>query len=456
VYAYDLGSGKLAQVTNVLTGAYMPAVSNDGRRLVYVGYHSKGFDLYELPLDPARYLPALDPPSDRLPPVEPGMSHAWPTEAYDPLPTLRPHAWTFKYGDGNFGKELQITTSGADVIGRHAFDLSIGVPTTTDAKLGAEPQLNANYYYNRLPFGFRFALFRDASLRNDYRYGNQSPLTTEHLNGVATGVSWAVPGEFDAQSVSLSYTIAKFSRELPVGSLADPFSYVTIDPDRGYIALLHLGYSYSNAFGTTYGISAENGFSIGLGLDEAAHALGSESTLTAISGVATAYRLMPWAEHHVLALALSGGTALGSYARRGLYATGGFVKDSLYDEFNGVIRQSSFVLRGYQPGKFVGTAYNLLNAEYRFPIWYADRGLSTLPIFLRTVRGVLFFDYGGAYDTLDVRRPFHLFHGSVGGEIWLDGVTSYFVQNNLRLGLARRLEGNKTSYQGYAVIVAGF
>jgi WD40-like Beta Propeller Repeat len=461
VYAYELATGKLAQVTNVLTGAYMPAISNDGKRLVYVGYHSKGFDLYELPLDPARFLAALDPPDDRLLPVEPGISHAWPTEAYSPLPTLRPHAWTFKYGDGNFGKELQITTSGSDVIGRHGFDLTISVPTTTDATLGAEPQASANYYYNRLPFAFRFSAFRGAALRRDYRYGLHSYsepgiVTTEHLNGITTGISWAVPGEFDGQSVSVSYTLANYNRDLPVGTRADPFSYVAGEPDRGYIALLHLGYAYSNVQSTVYGISGEKGFSIGLGFDEAAHALGSESTLTGFNGLATAYQLMPWGHHHVLALALSGGTSLGSYSRRGLYSTGGFVNDSLYDQFNSVVRQSSFVLRGYKPGQFIGTTYNLLNTEYRFPIWYADRGLSTLPAFLRTVSGVVFFDYGAAYDKLDDDHPFNAFRGSVGGELWIDGVTSYFIRNNLRFGVARRLFNGESGYQTYAVLVAGF
>ncbi len=454
VYAYEIATGKLAQVTNVRTGAYMPAVSNDGKRLAYVGYHSGGFDVYELPLDPQRYLPALDAPEDRLPAFEPGISHAWPVEEYDPLPTLRPHAWTAAYGDGTFGKTLTVTTTGSDAVGHHGFDLSLSIPTSLDS--GNEPQGSANYYYNRLPVLFRASAFRGASLRNDYRYGNQRPLTTEHLTGVSTGLSWGVPGEFDSQSVSLSYTIANYNRDLPVGATADPFSLVTVDPDRGYLGVVHLGYGYSSVQGTTYGISAEKGFSIGLGLDEAAHALGSNSTLTAFSGVATAYQLLPWGQHHVLAFGLSGGTSLGSYSRRGLYGTGGFVDQSLYDAYNSVVRQSAFVLRGYQPGQFVGTAYNLLNVEYRFPLLYADRGLSTLPVFLRTISGTLFFDFGGAYNTIDPKHPFNVLHGSVGGEIWLDGVTAYFMSNNLRLGFARGLDDEAKGFQTYAVLVAGF
>jgi hypothetical protein len=452
VYAYDLATHALAQVTNVLTGAYMPTVSSDGRSLVYMGYRSAGFDLFELPLDRARFLEAESLPDDRDPAVEPSLSHAWPVEAYNPLPTLRPHAWTAAYGPGTFGNALTVSTSGADAVGLHAFDASVTIPTTTNGEI----QGSADYAYNRLPFSFRTSVFRSASPRNDYRYGNQTPLTTEHLTGVTTGLSWFAPGEFDGQSLALSYTIADFSRDLPVGANADPYSLVTIDPDRGYLGILRLGYGYSNAESSAYAISAEKGLSLGLGIDEADPAIGSESTLTAIGGTLTAYQLLPWGQHHVLALGLSGGTSLGSYSRRGLYSTGGFVDQSLYDEYNSVVRQSAFVLRGYEPGQFVGTAYNLLNLEYRFPLIFADRGISTLPIFLRTLSGVLFFDYGGAYNSIDRAHPFNVFHGSLGGELWLDTITGYFMQSNLRLGLAHGLDKEAPGWKSYAVIVSGF
>jgi hypothetical protein len=452
VYAYELGSRKLTQVTNVLTGAYMPAISNDGRRMVYVGYGSYGFDLYDLPLEPSRFLPAREPSDARLPAFEPSISHSWPVESYNPLPTLRPRSWTFAYGPGTFGNTLTLATKGSDAIGRHAFDAALTIPTAENSEIGA----SANYAYNRLPFSFRAGVFRSAAPRNDYRYGEQQPLTTERLTGVTTGISWGIPGEFDSQSVALSYTIANYSRDLPTGTRADPHSLVPYTPDRSYLGVVHLGYSYSNVQSTAYGIGGEKGFSIGLGLDEATQALGSESTLTAIGGAATAYQLMPWGAHHVLALALSGGTSTGSYVRRGLYATGGFVDESLYDSYSSVIRQSAFVLRGYAPAQFIGTSYNLLNAEYRFPLIYADRGLSTLPIFLRTVSGIVFFDYGGAYSKIDPNKPFEQFHASVGAELWLEAVTSHILYTNLRLGIARGLDEHAQGTQTYAVIVSGF
>ncbi len=452
VFAYELESHAIEQVTNVLIGAYMPTVSNDGRRLVYVGYTSTGFDLFELTLDRDLYLKAPDALDERAEGFEPSLSHAWPVGTYNPLPTLRPRAYTLAYGLGTFGDTLTVSTSGADAIGRHAFDAALAIPVSGRGEI----QGNLDYSYNRLPFSFRAGLFRSASPRMDYRYGDLNPLTTERTTGVTTGISWAAPGEFDGQSLSLNYTIANYGRDLPVGTRGEPYALTTITPDRGYLGLVHLGYGYSNAQSTTYAISNEKGLTLGVGLDEAAHALGSESTLTAIGGVLTAYARLPWGQHHVLALGLSGGTSLGSYSKRGLYSTGGFVNASLYDEYNSVVRQSAFVLRGYAPGQFVGTAYNLLNAEYRFPLLYADRGLSTLPVFLRTLSGIFFFDYGGAYNRIDPDHPFRMLHGSLGAELWVEAVTGYFVQSNLRLGLARGLDHEANGVQTYAVLVAGF
>ena len=94
--------------------------------------------------------------------------------------------------------------------------------------------------------------------------------------------------------------------------------------------------------------------------------------------------------------------------------------------------------------------------EYRFPLLYADRGISTLPVFLRTLSGVLFFDYGGAYDNIDRDHPFKVFHPSLGGELWVDAITDYRLQSNLRFGLARGLDAEAHGWQSYVVIVSAF
>jgi WD40-like Beta Propeller Repeat len=466
IYAYEFETRTLEQVTNVLTGAYMPDISPDGRRLVYVGYTSIGFDLFTLTLDRAHFLPAEPAPDDRETVVEPGGTRRWLVEPYNPLPTLRPYAYTLSYGPGTFGNTLTVATRGSDAVGLHGFSLQVSVPVSDDG----EVQGSASYVYTRLPFAFRASVFQGAALRRDYRYGEQIVPTTEHLTGVTNSVALGIPGDYDGQSVSLSYSVAWSSRSLPTGTLADPYAQVPTQPYRGVLASVGLGYSFSNVESSVYAVSGEKGFSFGVGLDVADPAFGSESTLTAVSGGITAYQLMPWARHHVLALAFSGATATGSYARRGLYSTGGYSDVPLLDAYLSILRdgtplfnffrnavpQSPFVLRGYAPGQFIGEAYNLLNAEYRFPIWYADRGLSTLPAFLRTVSGTVFFDYGGAYDQIDPHHPFLQFHPSTGAELWIETVLGYAVGSNLRLGVARGLDSKAPPTQTYAVLSSAF
>ncbi len=435
VYAFDIGSRKLSQVTNVLTGAYMPEVTPDGRTLFYIGYTSAGFDLFSMPLDRSRFLPAL-PYIDRRPATPPERyTKRWPVSRYNPLPSLRPRAYQLKYGPGTFGQALTVSTTAADAVGLHSLSASITVETEQ-----GEPSVRLGYAYHKLPFTFRASLFRSAAPRTGFRYGDQTPIITEHLTGATTGLSYPLLGEFDSASIGLNYTIAKFDSVLPVGPVADPYSRVTRLPDRGYLGLLHLGFSYSNAESTADAISAEKGFSFSAGGDFAARALGSDSTLTAFSARATGYIPMPWARHHVLAVALAGAAAVGTYPRRGLYYTGGFGDTPVLDAYTNGVDQGPFVLRGYAPVKFIGSQYNLLNTEYRFPILYADRGISTLPVFLRTLSGSVFADYGGAFNQMDLAHPLENYHLGVGAELWIDLVLGYFAEATLRVGYAHGVD----------------
>ncbi|MFP4162966.1 MAG: hypothetical protein ACLFQB_00910 [Chitinispirillaceae bacterium] len=46
IYRYKFSSGKLERVTNVSGGAFSPAVSKDGKKLVYAGYDHNGYGIY--------------------------------------------------------------------------------------------------------------------------------------------------------------------------------------------------------------------------------------------------------------------------------------------------------------------------------------------------------------------------------------------------------------------------
>lgn len=453
VYAYDMATARLRQVTNVLTGAYMPEVSPDGKTLAYLGYTADGFDLFSMPLEPSSFLEPVDPPGQRARPHPDPPHKRWRVERYDPLPTLRPHSYELEHGPGAFGNTLKVMTDGADVVGHHAFRATMLVPYES-----GEPSGSLVYAYRRLPMDFVLSGFRSVAPRRGYLYGDRQPLITETFTGVSTGIAYTEPGEADVQTVSLYYTLGEFDSKLPVGTAADPYSRVTRDPHRGFLGMVSLGWGYSNADAALYSIGAERGFTAVANVDLASRETGSDDTLAAVFGRVTGYLPMPWADHHTLAVAASGAAAVGSYPRRGLYYTGGFVTDApLVDAYTDGIRQGGFVLRGYEPAALIGSQYNLLNTEYRFPIVYADRGVATLPVFLRTISGTVFADYGGAYDTLDLEAPFDQFHLGVGGELWVDLVFGYHARGTLRLGYARGFGSAAISGgQTYAVVASAF
>jgi hypothetical protein len=450
IYAYDLDARKLWQVTNVVNGAYMPEVAPDGKTLYYVGYTWEGFDLFALPLDPARYLEAPPPPKRPDPPTDPG-TRRWPVRDYNPLPTLRPRRYEVEYGDGQFGKALSVRIAGEDAVGLHGINLRGTYQTELDGLTWG-----AGYSYRYLPFTFNASLFRDVVPRAGLRIGGNTERIREALTGFTTGASFSMPGEFDGQNVSLAYTLSVRDPDIPVGAALDPFAEATQLPFSGMLSSLQLAYSYDATQRAPWSISTERGISLSLSGDYAGRETGSEETLQAFRGRLSGYVPMPWLRHHVLASSVGAGAASGTYPNRGYFFTGGFTEQDLVEDFQSGIRQSAFVLRGYEPGQFVGRRFFLLNSEYRFPIWYAERGVSTLPVFFGGVHGAAFVDWGGAFDTLDPENPLAALHPSIGAELRLGFTLGYALDGALRIGWARGLDAAAPGLQNYFVFAGSF
>jgi hypothetical protein len=336
-------------------------------------------------------------------------------------------------------------------VGLHAFALTLTVETEHP-----ELQGSFDYAYRRLPFAFRASVFRSAAPRKSYQFSDTTPTITENIDGVTSGIDYPIAGEFEAQRVLFNHTIARFTQTLPIGSRIDPYALVTREPHKGYLSLVRFAYGYTNAEATGYGVSLERGVQLSTAVDYAGRATASESTLTALSARASGYVPIPWARHHVLALAATGGVSMGTYPRRGFYFTGGYTNLPIIDAYVSGIRQGAFVLRGYEPAQFVGRSYNLYNAEYRFPIATVDRGVSTLPVFLRVIDGAVFADYGGAFNQLDPRDPLESYHLGVGAELWLQIVVGYFAAGNLRLGVARGTDSEAPGLQLYGAVSSAF
>ncbi len=450
VYEYELASRELSQVTNVLGGAYLPEISADGRLLYYTGYTSKGFDVYVLPLDGQRNLRALPPPVDRPQARESERSRRWAVRPYSPLQTLAPRSFWLGLGTGTFGTTISVTASGRDVIDRHAIFANFSIDFTRYI-----PQGSLTYLYDRLPATLRMDAFHQVVPRTAQRSLETQPIL-ETLNGMSSGLTYDLPRDYSMHSLAVAYSVQHFAQELDFERTLDPYAALPPELEEGQLGLVHVGYGYSSAERTNFSTGSEKGYTVGLGADYASSATASDDTLYSGLARATGYFLMPWLRHNVLALGASGGTSAGSYPRRGPFYTGGFVDQGMFQPFISNVRQGAFVLRGYEPTQFSGSSFALFNAEYRFPFWFADRGVSTLPVYLRKMSGVFFTDYGGAFDELDPNDPFSNLHAGVGTEVWFDFVLGYVGNTNVRVGYAKGLSPVAPPPQVYFVAASAF
>lgn len=453
VYAYDVATRTLRQVTNVVNGAYMPEASPDGKALVYVGYTSKGFDLFSMPLDVATFLP-VEPYVDAHPaPPEDPSNRNWPVVAYNPLPTLGPYTYSVNYASGVFGPAFTLGATGSDIVGNHSVAANLTYYSRVSEVTGS-----LAYSYNRLPVALQIEASRSIVPAPSVVVEGKTIAVRDEVLTASTGLSYTLPGEFDSQTVSLAYSASHYASNLPAAaSPLDPDALPVSTPFEGFLGSVHAGWSYSNAYGSLYGIGNERGFSLSASSDFADLATGSQRTLLAFQGRAIGYLLAPWLSHHVFALALSGGASTGTFPVGGLYYSGGFADQNALDAaVNGAV-QSAFVLRGYPPGAFFGRQYNLANLEYRFPIAIIERGVSTLPFLLRTLAGTVFCDYGGAYDEIDAKDPLRAYHVGLGGELSLAFTLGYFLDTGLRFGVAKGFGAFAVpGLQSYLVAAATF
>ncbi|HEY8041771.1 MAG TPA: hypothetical protein VIF15_18330, partial [Polyangiaceae bacterium] len=430
VYAFEVATGRLRQVTNVLTGAYQPEPSPDGKSLAYLGYTHSGYDVFVMALDESRWLDALPYEETRpAPPPEPPPAQVTP-RAYNPLYTLQPHRYSVQITPGNFGQAIIVTAAGADIAGLHAFTASM----TTEWE-HPEPQANIAYSYGRLPFDVNASVFRQITPQTNYRLGDNTVPWVQQTLGATTGVSYAMPRAFDSQSFALSYSIASVSGDLslPPAQL-NPYDTPSI-PTRGQLGAMHVGWSYSNAQAYLWSVGNERGFDVGATFDVADPVLASDFTGYATTFNFATYAKMPWLDHHTLALHAGGGASGGDRGGRGPFYVGGFIDLPIVDVVRNSLIQGGIQLRGYPVVAEVGSYYALLNAEYRFPIVNVDRGPSTLPLFLNRISGVAFMDYGSAFDNPATAA----FKTGVGGELWFDMTLGYILGFTFRAGYARGL-----------------
>ena len=421
IYAHDLETGDVAQVTNVLGGAFDPQVSNDGTRLVYVGFSSTGYDLWVMKFDPAAFfaplpvqddLPQMDEPNPALA-ADGGRPTLLRSRRYQPIRTLFPRVLlpaSLDLGNSGLGTDLGLSTTITDALGFHSLSGTFRQYFRFD-----EPTGSAAYTFSQLlptftvKFARSLAVFDRRGQRFNYDHesaaGTFEPYLQTGYRERQTTVSAAVAvpivrHPMHSASAEATYVFTRL-RDLDEDREAiDPNAPVSLPPAVGDIGLFNFTLRYNGLRNVRYGYLDETGRAAFVNMSIVDRRLGGQYSDIRVDAAYTERVRMPWRGHQVLALRVAGGASAGGLGPLGAFRLGGAAQQERVIENIG--RRSAFGeagnLRGFRPSSFAGSYFLALNTEYRVPLADVERGMGALPLFLRRVTAIPFLDYGGAWD----------------------------------------------------------
>jgi hypothetical protein len=435
VYALERSTGRHHQVTNVVGGAVLADLSPDGTRLVYQGFGVGGYDLYEMELDPARWLEPVPYVDDRPDPVQirdDEVAISAP-RSYRPLETLAPRNYTVGLVATSFGSALNASTSGGDVVGIHSYSMAM---TLGLDRPGVD--LGASYAYGGLWPSLRLAGARTTARRFGVLIdGVNHPYDVDSYGMTA---SVGLPILRTAQGsggLSIDYD-ADWNRvvEDPYRE-PDPNALLPRRQRSSQFAGLALRWNYADARGSLYTVGAHQGqaFSASLRLDHPA--LGSDARALSLGYRWETYSKLPWSPTSSLAMQVTGGIRTNDAGNPNNYALGGVPEQDVVQSILDSARTgTSGYLRGYARGSIIGRQYHLANIEYRQELLSFERGLATLPLFVRRLHVAGLLDVGNAFSgDLDLRD----FKVGLGGSLRLDMIFGYFVPGSFDIGYSHGL-----------------
>ncbi|HEY8468445.1 MAG TPA: hypothetical protein VIL18_02325, partial [Longimicrobiales bacterium] len=466
LYAYDLaaqvaaegeGAARLRQVTNVLTGAFYPDVSPDGRWIYFTGYHADGFHIERIPFDPSAWRePAPlapmheEPPASAplAPPSPGGGQQGGEARPYSAWPTLLPRTWMpILIDEGEPGLFVGVTTFGQDLVGRHEYSLEAAVSVD-----GSERRLTGAASYRWAGLG-NPVLGIDASRRWDlagYVVLQDSSLREVHSREDVIAVSATLARQRWRSASSLTLGAEHVDERF----LVQDAPGVRLTDDRDRLFGVFAGVAFNNARFYPFSISREDGVTLSIGArrrwdtnPSSAIDRSYDEATAWIAGYKAA-RVFGFA-NHVFAVRASGVVRDGPAAP--LVDVGGASGSTVSTGIGSIGSEGLFLpVRGFPEGVRAGTRAWSASIEYRLPIALIGRGAGLRPFYLDRLSASLFADAGDAWCTAEEEARNRLCAAgagtsaplvSAGAELGLDITLFFGTPSRLRAGVAFPLKG---------------
>ncbi len=453
IYALSLDTREIMRVSNVVDGLFSPQLATDQRTVFASTYGPRGFDVASFKL-PAIGLPAEPSIIDALPPIEYPVidTSQFEDRPYTPARWLGPLLLQPQLGVVTRGAGFGGALSGFDPASHHQYQLVAGYTTGRELE---DRSTNAAllYGYSGLPIGmFLQGAFRDnPRTRGLFVESRNVPYVQRQFTG-RLSLSYAFRELVDTLSFSVAYEVDRtmFAREPEVTH--DPADLEPVYPQQGWFNELSVRLNYTSRESYPRSVTTAKGWAGNISLAVQDPALGSDFQSITFGYGFDAFIQNPIWPRHSFGLLLDGGLVVSDLTNPRRYAVGG---NSPQDVFTSIVLQQqrrTFVIRGFEPGARSGSQFQVLQAAYRFPILDLDRGFSTVPVFLRQLKGAVFMDNGTAYDGFLADAK--LLTG-FGAELLLESIFAYYLSGNLRLGYARGL-GPDGIHELYAIFGGGF
>ena len=422
IFSVDLGTSSVRQLTDSASGAQFPLLAPDGS-LLYVGYGADGYDLFSLPpefqLTPAAasvgtaagassdWSPVRTEGSERI--DRPAAQPSSVLEAgapYRPRRTLAPTYWE-PVVQSDAGETLVgAGTAMADALGRHAYSVATAWSTAR-----ARPDWNVSYAYDRWRATL-FAIYADdtdpirgGALRSRELFGG-ALLPIRHVRWSETFM-----GGFDTErdtGACAAACRAGASRDLRSVRAGSFFDSRRIFP---------------------YSISVEEGVSMEAAAEVSRRGLGSDANANAVVVDGRFFQRL-LTRHTVFAVRFAAASSWGDAAGRRVFSAAGPGSAQPAFDFS---RDAIGLLRGFDPEDVVGTHAAVFNADLRVPLLRVQRGVATLPLFVRSIHAAAFVDaahaWDGAFRASAIRR-------SAGGEVSIDVAVLYALHLTVCGGVA--------------------
>ena len=382
IFAVEIATGKSYQVTQSRFGADYPSVSPDGATLIYSDYTARGYNVAELPLDPASWIPVDGAaPSNVIPLANPrdysAQVGATPYSAVPYLPSLHlldVHSWGLAGGGSNVGFGILSNDKM-----RLAEFTAAALYSTDERTFGYQTGFSYNRFFPVLDFGvadrgrrLQYPTYTDDFTEHSASAGFHIPLNLSrgyYRTNFSIGAQIERIGLDGGSLVPLTYALRlSHIRQSSPRDLAPPWSQI-------------LSVSYSNT------IESNN-----------------------------------YTANHF--------AADGRYALPGLISHQALVLETGYERTDGnyYFQRTVQFPRGYT--YYTSASLTKFGSTYEAPLFYPDWSLGQL-LYIKRVAANGFYDYGQAASTL---------YRSTGAELVFDVGLLHFPAVRVGLREAYRID----------------